>query len=313
MRQLLYTLFLVPLIGLAQEPKAVSDSNIEGIHFEKELSWAQVLERAKTLHRFIFVDCYTSWCGPCKMMEANVYPVKEVGQYFNVRFISVKVQMDRTSADDDRIKSWYGVAHYLENTYNVNAYPTFLFFDSSGKAVHKVSGTKSPDGLIGIASDALMPEKQYFNLVKNFEPGKIDTGELKSMSRFFTFSDKSLARRMAVDYLNRVPRAQWSSTDNQELMTRFQEDSTVQKIIVEFVGSQDKEQILDFIAGNFNVQQVRLIGIDFIMGLRKKDFDQEKILAFMQKLKKDDEVRVIARKYLDQLPEKEILASGCTY
>ncbi len=36
------------------------------IHFENGLSWEQIKEKAKAEHKYIFVDCYATWCGPCK-------------------------------------------------------------------------------------------------------------------------------------------------------------------------------------------------------------------------------------------------------
>ncbi|NSL87385.1 DUF255 domain-containing protein [Chitinophaga sp. Mgbs1] len=57
------------------------------------MSWQEVLNKAYTEGKYIFVDCYTTWCGPCKAMERNVYPSKEVGDYMNKRFISVKFRL----------------------------------------------------------------------------------------------------------------------------------------------------------------------------------------------------------------------------
>ena len=33
-----------------------------------EGSFSEVLAKAKQEKRMVFMDCYTSWCGPCKMM-----------------------------------------------------------------------------------------------------------------------------------------------------------------------------------------------------------------------------------------------------
>jgi thiol:disulfide interchange protein len=44
----------------------------KGIRFEHGLSWAQVKEKAKAENKYIFMDCYATWCGPCKAMDKNV-------------------------------------------------------------------------------------------------------------------------------------------------------------------------------------------------------------------------------------------------
>ena len=37
----------------------------------QELTLAKALEKAKIENKYVFVDCYTSWCGPCKMMAVS--------------------------------------------------------------------------------------------------------------------------------------------------------------------------------------------------------------------------------------------------
>ena len=66
----------------------------EGIHFEP-LTFEQAKAKAKAEKKLIFMDCYTSWCGPCKYMTEQVFTRKEAGTYFNPRFISVKFDMER--------------------------------------------------------------------------------------------------------------------------------------------------------------------------------------------------------------------------
>lgn len=61
----------------------------------QELTLAKALEKAKMENKYVFVDCYTSWCGPCKMMTANVLPLKEVGEYMNETFVCVKFDMEK--------------------------------------------------------------------------------------------------------------------------------------------------------------------------------------------------------------------------
>ena len=57
----------------------------------QELTLEKALEKAESEHKKVFVDCYTSWCGPCKMMAEKVLPLKEVGEYMNERFVCIKV------------------------------------------------------------------------------------------------------------------------------------------------------------------------------------------------------------------------------
>ena len=45
-----------------------------GIYFD-ELSFEEALEKAKKSNKLLFVDCYTSWCGPCKILGQGCLPI----------------------------------------------------------------------------------------------------------------------------------------------------------------------------------------------------------------------------------------------
>ncbi len=99
----------------------------QGIKFEEGLSWHLIKEKAKKENKYIFMDCYTTWCAPCKAMDKYVFQDKSVGDLFNDRFISVKFQMDRTATDDEAIKSRYADAATVSGEYKVFSYPSYLF------------------------------------------------------------------------------------------------------------------------------------------------------------------------------------------
>lgn len=139
----------------------------EGIHFEHGLSWKEVKEKAKRENKFIFMDCYTTWCGPCKVMSKNIFPQKAAGDFFNDKFVNVKVQFDQVEGDNEEIKKWYADAAAIEKEYNVMAYPTFLYFTPEGELVHLfVGSTKTAEEFIDASSKALDTSTQYYRKVK---------------------------------------------------------------------------------------------------------------------------------------------------
>jgi len=109
----------------------------EGIQFT-EASWASVLKKAKAENKIIFLDAYASWCGPCKMLQKNVFTKKEVGDYFNKQFVNVKMDMEK------------GEGPMLTQRYPLDAYPTLFFIDGNGKIVKKVIGYQKPEELLSI-------------------------------------------------------------------------------------------------------------------------------------------------------------------
>lgn len=117
-----------------------------GIEFEKG-SWEEVLAKAKEENKVIFVDAYATWCGPCKYMSYNIFPMKEVGAYYNANFINYKYDMEK------------GTGPGFANKYKVSAYPTFLFIDGDGNVVHRAVGGRQADALIALGEEALGKSK----------------------------------------------------------------------------------------------------------------------------------------------------------
>jgi thioredoxin-related protein len=145
-----------------------------GITWVDNLNWQQVLKKAKKENKYIFVDCFTTWCGPCKKMDKDVYANDSVGTLLNAQFISVKLQMDSSKNDNAFIQRWYKTAKEIGSTYRVAAYPTFLFFSPNGEIVSKDFGYKMPATFMQAAQDALNPSKQYYVLLRAYNKGEKD-------------------------------------------------------------------------------------------------------------------------------------------
>lgn len=190
-----YTLLflLVPMFAAAQE---------NGIHFQHNTSWSAVKAKAKAEHKLIFMDCYTTWCGPCRYMSANIFPLEEVGKFMNEKFISVKVQLDTTAADNEEVKSWYKAGHDIASQYHIQAYPTYLFFDADGNAVHRAIGSGPAEDFIAKAKDALNPESQYYTLLNQYNRGQKDSAFLlKAATASMHAYDMETAKKLAEEYL----------------------------------------------------------------------------------------------------------------
>lgn len=52
----------------------------QGINFFRG-SFEEALKKAQQENKQIFVDVYTSWCGPCKMMAKEVFTRSDVGSF----------------------------------------------------------------------------------------------------------------------------------------------------------------------------------------------------------------------------------------
>ncbi|MBO9572570.1 MAG: DUF255 domain-containing protein, partial [Chitinophagaceae bacterium] len=146
--------FLLPVVLSAQ----LSNT---GIKWTSGLSLDQVKQRAKQENKYIFLDVFATWCGPCKEMDKYVYGNDTVGSFFNDQFISVKVQTDQTKSDDEEVKKWYGDAQSVSKQYRVLSLPTFIFLAPNGNVVHKVTGFHTVNRFIEEATIALQPGQAY--------------------------------------------------------------------------------------------------------------------------------------------------------
>lgn len=154
------TLFLVTLIISCSTLLKAQNQN--GIRFETDLRWAQIKEKALKENKYIFLDGFTTWCAPCKMMAKEIFPQSSVGEFFNKNFINVAVQFDITKKDNPDVKRWYKDAAQLKKEYKINSFPTYLFFNPQGELVHSVyDASATAEVFITKAKQALDPKIQY--------------------------------------------------------------------------------------------------------------------------------------------------------
>ena len=71
----------------------------EGVRFES-LTFEEALQKAKEENRWIFLDAYTSWCGPSKEMAEQDFTLAKARVFFNSRFVNVKYDMKKAESPE---------------------------------------------------------------------------------------------------------------------------------------------------------------------------------------------------------------------
>lgn len=161
----------------------------QGIKFE-EGSFKSLLAKAKKENKLIFVDAYAVWCGPCKLMVKNIFPLKDVGDHYNAHFINAKIDMEKGEGID------------LAKKYNVKAFPTYLFINGDGEEVHRTLGYVEEKDFIQFAKDAEDPNKRLTALKQKFEGGEKDPEFLKNLAGLTIYNDADFAGRVLDRYLS---------------------------------------------------------------------------------------------------------------
>lgn len=159
MLKMIFALLILPMFAAAQD---------KGIDFEYNTNWEQVKAKAKTENKHIFVDCFTTWCGPCKWMSENVFVQQEVGNYFNANFVNLKLQFDRGKNDSEDVKSWYEEAERFNKEYKIISYPTYLIFNPDGELIDRFTSRMDEAEFLERIKKSMSDEPLYFTIKQKF-------------------------------------------------------------------------------------------------------------------------------------------------
>ena len=108
-----------------------------------EGTWEEALETASKENKPIFLNLYSSFCIPCKIMNSNTYPRREAGDFFKTRYINFSV--NRKSTTGQKLSEWL----------KVEEYPALLILDPTGDPVLRNVGKLSPGELVRFGKEGL--------------------------------------------------------------------------------------------------------------------------------------------------------------
>lgn len=130
---------------------------------DKKINWVSIdeaIELQKKEPKKIIMDVYTTWCGPCKMLDKNTFQNADVVEYVNEHFYAVKFNAEGNETVNYKDKTYknpnYDPAkanrrnspHEFSRALGVRAYPSIVFFDEDGKVITQpITGYKKPQGL----------------------------------------------------------------------------------------------------------------------------------------------------------------------
>jgi len=113
------------------------------VAFNFDAKLGATLDKARKQGKLVFLDIYTDWCAPCKMMDKDVFTHKETGQYLNDHFVSLKVNAERGNGPN------------IASLYQVSSYPTLLFLDVDGRVLARKNGAAYHTELRRLGDSAL--------------------------------------------------------------------------------------------------------------------------------------------------------------
>lgn len=125
----------------------------------RPIAYDEAIVAAKTEGKYVFIDFYTDWCAPCKMMARDVFPQEEVGEYMNKKFVCIQLNAEKEGKE-------------LADLFQVKAYPTFIVTDINKKVIMKKEGGSSPEKFIAAIDREIDPEKSPERLKERYDGGE---------------------------------------------------------------------------------------------------------------------------------------------
>ena len=137
---------------------AVISAQKHGIDFQSE-DWKEASELARKENKLIFIDGYTTWCAPCKIMEEHVFTHKSCGDLYNSQFINMRMNMEQKEGP------------LFVARYGVGIYPIFLYLAWDGTLIHKIEGYRNIHDMVVEGNKALEPYRFKRALEDRFKGG----------------------------------------------------------------------------------------------------------------------------------------------
>ncbi len=117
-----------------------------GVEFQA-LSLEQALQRAAEQKKVVFVDFFTTWCMPCKMMDESTWKDGKVGDWLAKNAIAI-----RLDAEKER---------QAARKYKVAAVPSMVFIKPDGGELDRIEGIRDAEGFLGEATAICSGEDPY--------------------------------------------------------------------------------------------------------------------------------------------------------
>ena len=125
----------------------------------------------------IFMDVYTKWCGPCKMLDRNTFSDKKVIEFVNKNYYAVKFNAEGTeeitfedftytNPNYQEGRKGRNATHFFADALKLRGYPSLVFFQENGKLIQAIPGYKTPQQL-----------EIYLKMIANDDYKKLTTAQ----------------------------------------------------------------------------------------------------------------------------------------
>ncbi len=107
----------------------------------RDLSFDAAVKAAEAEKKIVFIDFYTTWCGPCKMLDKTTWKDEKVIEWFKTTAVGIKIDAEK---EED-----------LAKKFKVASYPTLILLKPEGKEIDRLSGYRDAETFLADVNAAL--------------------------------------------------------------------------------------------------------------------------------------------------------------
>src|SRR5210317_2554558 len=151
--------------------------------FAQNIEWmtlAEAMEAQKKEPKKIFMDVYTDWCGPCKLLDKNTFQNPDVSNYIRTHYYAVKFNAEGqeeinffdqtfTNPNYDPNRKGRNATHQFTQFLGVKGYPTMVFFSEDGDPIMPLVGYVKPKQIELFLKMIKTGDYQVFSKPEDFE------------------------------------------------------------------------------------------------------------------------------------------------
>jgi len=106
-----------------------------------ELSFEAACKEAAQTKKIVLVDFYTTWCGPCKLLDKNTWTDAGVIKVLEEKTVALRIDAEKETA--------------LSESYKIAVYPSVLLIKPDGMEIDRLVGYRDPNTFLADFNAAL--------------------------------------------------------------------------------------------------------------------------------------------------------------
>jgi thiol-disulfide isomerase/thioredoxin len=220
----------------------------------------EALAKAKKENKPLFVDVWATWCGPCKQMAATSFKEKEVADFYNTNFVSLKLDGEKNDGPE------------VMRKFGITAYPTLLYFNAKGELVGKLIGGQSGKALLERGKYVVHPELDpiFIARKKYFSSKKLNT-DLKEYVNVLVENNADSLVHYSNLYFSRNPKLNLKDEFDMQVFMQTNKDYTSElgQQFLGMVNKVDTDMYLGKLTEYINKSMEEAIAMNEFSGVEK--------------------------------------------